>query len=33
MSEKKAYTQAFHTGKYDKATGLLGKYEDFGKTR
>ncbi len=28
MSEKKAYTQAFHTGKYDKATGLLGKYDN-----
>ena len=26
MSEKKAYTQAFQTGKYDKACGLLGKY-------
>jgi len=28
MSEKKAYTQAFQTGKYDKATGLLGKYDN-----
>ena len=28
MSEKKAYTQAFHTVKYDKATGLLGKYDN-----
>ena len=28
MSEKKAYSQAFHTGKYDKATGLLGKYDN-----
>nr|NIQ89701.1 class I SAM-dependent methyltransferase [Deltaproteobacteria bacterium] len=28
MSEKKAYTQAFHTGKYDKASGLLGKYDN-----
>ena len=28
MSEKKAYTQAFHTGKYDKAMGLLGKYDN-----
>ena len=29
MSEKKAYTQAFHTGKYDKASGLLGKYDNI----
>ena len=28
MSEKKAYTQAFHTGKYDKASGLVGKYDN-----
>ena len=28
MSEKKAYTQAFHTGKYDKASGLIGKYDN-----
>jgi len=28
MSEKKAYTQAHGTGKYDKATGLLGKYDN-----
>jgi SAM-dependent methyltransferase len=28
VSEKKAYTQAFHTGKYDKASGLLGKYDN-----
>jgi SAM-dependent methyltransferase len=28
MSEKKAYTQAFSTGKYDKASGLLGKYDN-----
>ena len=28
MSEEKAYTQAFQTGKYDKATGLLGKYDN-----
>ena len=28
MSEKKAYTQAFQSGKYDKATGLLGKYDN-----
>ena len=28
MSEKKAYTQAFQTGKYDKATGLVGKYDN-----
>jgi SAM-dependent methyltransferase len=28
MSEKKAYTQAFQTGKYDKATGLIGKYDN-----
>lgn len=28
MSEKKAYTQAFQTGKYDKTTGLLGKYDN-----
>ncbi len=28
MSEKKAYTQAHGTGKYAKATGLLGKYDN-----
>ena len=28
MAEKKAYSQAFHTGKYDKASGLLGKYDN-----
>jgi SAM-dependent methyltransferase len=28
MAEKKAYTQAFHTGKYDKVSGLLGKYDN-----
>jgi SAM-dependent methyltransferase len=28
MSERTAYTQAFHTGKYDKATGLIGKYDN-----
>jgi SAM-dependent methyltransferase len=28
MSEKKAYTQAFQTGKYDKSSGLLGKYDN-----
>lgn len=28
MAEKKAYTQAFSTGKYDKASGLLGKYDN-----
>ena len=28
MSEKKAYTQAFQTGKYDKSTGLIGKYDN-----
>jgi SAM-dependent methyltransferase len=28
VSEKKAYTQAFQTGKYDKTTGLLGKYDN-----
>ena len=28
MSEKKAYSQAVTTGKYDKATGLLGKYDN-----
>ncbi|UCD90151.1 MAG: class I SAM-dependent methyltransferase [Desulfobacterales bacterium] len=28
MSEKKAYTQAFQTGKYNKASGLLGKYDN-----
>jgi SAM-dependent methyltransferase len=28
MVEKKAYTQAVNTGKYDKATGLLGKYDN-----
>jgi len=28
MAEEKAYTQAASTGKYDKATGLLGKYDN-----
>ena len=28
MAEKKAYTQAFQTGKYDRASGLLGKYDN-----
>jgi len=28
MAEKKAYTEAFSTGKYEKATGLLGKYDN-----
>jgi len=28
MSEKKAYTQAHGTGKYDKTTGLIGKYDN-----
>jgi len=28
MAEKKAYSQAAHTGKYDKASGLLGKYDN-----
>ncbi|MBW1678927.1 MAG: class I SAM-dependent methyltransferase [Deltaproteobacteria bacterium] len=28
MAEKKAYTQAASTGKYDKTTGLLGKYDN-----
>ena len=28
MTEKTAYTQAFNTGKYDKASGLLGKYDN-----
>jgi len=28
MAEKKAYTQAFTTGKYDKISGLLGKYDN-----
>jgi SAM-dependent methyltransferase len=28
MAEKTAYTQAFQTGKYDRATGLLGKYDN-----
>ncbi|MBW2042103.1 MAG: class I SAM-dependent methyltransferase [Deltaproteobacteria bacterium] len=29
MGEKKAYTQAATTGKYDKASGLLGKYDNI----
>jgi SAM-dependent methyltransferase len=29
MAEKKAYTQAASTGKYDKASGLLGKYDNI----
>lgn len=28
MAEKHAYSQAVNTGKYDKATGLLGKYDN-----
>jgi SAM-dependent methyltransferase len=28
MAEEKAYTQAATTGKYDKASGLLGKYDN-----
>ncbi len=28
MAEKKAYSQAFNTGKYDKSSGLLGKYDN-----
>jgi SAM-dependent methyltransferase len=28
MGEKKAYSQAANTGKYDKITGLLGKYDN-----
>jgi SAM-dependent methyltransferase len=28
VAEKKAYTQAFTTGKYDKISGLLGKYDN-----
>jgi SAM-dependent methyltransferase len=28
MGERKAYSQAADTGKYDKATGLLGKYDN-----
>lgn len=28
MAEEKAYTQAAGTGKYDKTTGLLGKYDN-----
>jgi len=28
MTEKTAYTQAFQTGKYEKASGLLGKYDN-----
>jgi SAM-dependent methyltransferase len=28
MSERKAYTQAHSTGKYEKASGLLGKYDN-----
>jgi SAM-dependent methyltransferase len=28
MAEEEAYTQAATTGKYDKATGLLGKYDN-----
>jgi SAM-dependent methyltransferase len=28
MAEKTAYTQAFQTGKYEKASGLLGKYDN-----
>ena len=28
MAEKQAYSQAFSTGKYDKSSGLLGKYDN-----
>ena len=28
MAEKKAYTQAFQTGQYDKTSGLVGKYDN-----
>jgi SAM-dependent methyltransferase len=28
MAEIKAYSQAAHTGKYDKASGLMGKYDN-----
>ena len=28
MAEKVAYSQAASTGKYDKASGLLGKYDN-----
>ena len=28
MAEKTAYSQAFKTGKYDKVTGLIGKYDN-----
>ncbi|MBL7174882.1 MAG: class I SAM-dependent methyltransferase [Desulfobacteraceae bacterium] len=28
MAEKKAYSQAFQTGKYDKISGLFGKYDN-----
>lgn len=28
MSEKGAYTQAFRTGKYEKSSGLVGKYDN-----
>jgi SAM-dependent methyltransferase len=28
MAEKKAYSQAFQTGKYDKVSGLIGKYDN-----
>ena len=31
MSEKKAYSQAADTGKYDRTTGLLGKYDNVRK--
>lgn len=31
MSEKTAYSQAANTGKYDKSTGLLGKYDNVRK--
>ena len=29
MAEKTAYTQAFQTGKYERASGLLGKYDNI----
>ncbi|RLB36744.1 MAG: class I SAM-dependent methyltransferase, partial [Deltaproteobacteria bacterium] len=28
MPERKAYSQAFNTGRYEKVTGLFGKYDN-----
>jgi hypothetical protein len=28
MTEKKAYTDAYRTGRYEKVTGLEGKYDN-----